>query len=307
VPSAALGTDCPVTAAGSVCTTVMPALFALLLALTVLLPASDAMPAIEADIVHQRVDGRDLHLDFMPPVIASGPSPVLVWVHGGGWRAGHRRDNHEGMRGFAKLGYASISVEYRLSSEATYPAQLDDICSALRWIVAQAQARSLDPRRVALLGGSAGGHLVLLTGFHGRIPVGMRIGAIINIAGPTNLSFALSLPAGDDALRASSGMDSRQLVAALLGSDDRTDKIYGEASPLTWVRRDVPPVLTLQGRDDLIVPPVQAMALHAALRAVGARERLVLVDGGHDFTGWPEVQRNAAFLGIIGFLAENLR
>lgn len=285
----------------------MPALLALLLALATLLPAGDALAAIEEGIVHTRIGDRELHLDFIPPAKATGPAPVLVWVHGGGWRAGSRRDNHEGMRGFATLGYASVSVEYRLTTEASHPAQLDDICAALRWVVAQAKARKLDPQRTALIGGSAGGHLVLLTGFHGQIPGGMRIRAIVNIAGPTNLSFALSLPAGDDALRASSGMDSRQLVAALVGTDDRADKAYGDASPMTWVRREVPPVLTLQGRDDPIVPPIQAMALHAALRAVGASERLVLVDGGHDFTGWPEMQRNAAFLGIIGFLAEHTR
>lgn len=285
----------------------MPALLALLLALAAFLPAGDAVPAIETDIVHSRIGGRDLHLDFIAPATASGPAPVLVWIHGGGWRAGHRRDNHEGMRGFAKLGYASISAEYRLTTEAKLPAQTDDICAALDWVAAQAQARNLDPKRVALVGGSAGGHLALLTGFHGRIPDGMRIRAIVNIAGPTNLSFALSLPAGDDALRASSGMDSRQLVAALVGSDDRADKSYGDASPMTWVRRDVPPVMTLQGRDDPIVPPIQAMALHAALRAVGASERLVLVSGGHDFTSWPEAQRNMAFLGIVGFLAEQMR
>ena len=174
-------------------------------------------------------------------------------------------------------------------------------------MVAQAQARNLDPRRTALIGGSAGGHLVLLTGFHGQIPGGMRIRAMVNIAGPTNLSFALSLPAGDAHLRAASGMDSSQLVAALVGTDDRADQAYGDASPMTWVRRDVPPVITLQGRDDPIVPPIQAQALHAALRAVGASERLVLVDGGHDFTGWPEAQRNAAFLGIIGFLSDHMR
>lgn len=279
-----------------------------LLALTALLSAADGVPAIEADIVHGRVGERALRLDFLPPTAAAaGPAPVLVWVHGGGWRAGSRRDNHEGMRGFAKLGYASVSVEYRLSSEAAHPAQLDDICAALRWVVAQARQRNLDPQRVALVGGSAGGHLVLLTGLHGSIPGGMRIRAIVNIAGPTNLSFALSLPAGDDALRAASGMDSRQLVAALVGSDDRSDRAYGDASPTTWVRRDAPPILTLQGRDDVIVPPIQAQALHAALRAVGASERLVLVDGGHDFTGWPEPQRTAAFLGIVGFLAEHLR
>lgn len=273
-----------------------------------LLAAGDVIPAIEADVVHTRVGDRALHLDFLPPAAAAAqPAPVLVWVHGGGWRAGHRRDNHEGMRGFARMGYASVAVEYRLTNEAAHPAQLDDICHALRWIVAQAQQRHLDPQRVALIGGSAGGHLVLLTGFHGRIPGGMRIRAIINMAGPTSLSFSLSLPAGDDALRGSSGMDSRQLVAALTGSDDRAHRSYGDASPLTWIRPDVPPVMTLHGRDDVIVPPVHAQALHAALRAVGAAERLVLLDGGHDLGSWNETQRNAAFLGVIGFLAEHLR
>lgn len=270
-----------------------------------LLAAGDGL---ETGIVHGRVGERAIHLDFLPPTMpAAKPAPVMVWIHGGGWRAGDRSNNHEGMRGFASMGYAGVSVEYRLSSEATHPAQLDDICSALRWVAAQARARNLDPQRVALIGGSAGGHLALLTGFHGSIPAGMRIRAIVNMAGPTSLSFALSLPSGDAALRGSCGMDSRGLIAALLGTEDRSAKAYGDASPLTWVRPDVPPVMTIQGRDDDIVPPVHAQALHATLRAVGASERLVMVDGGHDLGSWNKTQRDLAFLGVIGFLAEHLR
>jgi acetyl esterase/lipase len=278
---------------------------ALLLVLVLILRAGDAVPAIEEGLVFQRIGTREVRLDFCPGT--GHAAPVLVWIHGGGWLSGAARDMHEGMRGFAKFGYAGISVDYRLSGEAPHPAQIDDIAGALRWIAAEAPKRGLDPQRVALIGGSAGGHLALLAGFHGQVPPGMRIRAVINMAGPTNLSFALSLPPGDDALRASCGQDSRQLIATLRGSDDRSAKVYGEASPLTWVRRDVPPVLTMQGRDDVIVPPVQALALHAALRAVGATERLVLVDGGHDLGSWPEAQRNLAFMAAIAFLAEHLR
>lgn len=277
-----------------------------LLLLSVLLAAGEGTPVIVPGLVYQRVGTRDLHLDLCPAAGAA-PAPTLVWIHGGGWRTGRPADMHAAMHTLAGAGFAGIAVEYRLSGEATHPAQVDDIAAALRWIAAEGPGRGLDPQRVALVGGSAGGHLALLAAFRAPPPPGVRIRAVVNLAGPTHLSYTLSQPAGDAALRQACGLDSRQLIAALVGSEDRAAAVYGDASPLTWVRRDVPPVLSLQGRDDAIVPPMHAEALHAALRAVGASESLLLVDGGHDFGGWPEAQRNLAVLTLIGFLGRHLR
>lgn len=274
--------------------------------LAVLIHAEDAVPPIEADIVYSHEGKRDLRLDIQSPVSPKGMTPVLVWIHGGGWKTGDRRDVREGMRGFAKIGYTSISIEYRLSDEAIYPAQLNDTCAALRWIASQAELRALDIRRTALIGISAGGHLALLTGFHGRTPVGMQIKAIVNMAGPTCLSIPLSFQSGDTAPNSNpSATNPSQLVSAFLGSSNPADKVYGEASPLKWVRQGVPPVLSIHGRTDKTVSPMHSLALHAALRAVGVHEKLILLDGGHDLDGNAE-QANAAVVEIVNFIASNL-
>lgn len=288
----------------------LPRLFAVILltcSLAAAEPPADAGPAVEADLVYQRIGQRELRLDLCQATLGAAPRPVLVWVHGGGWRAGHRRDFREPMRNLAKLGFSGVAVEYRLSGEARHPAQIEDIAAALRWLAAEGPGRGLDPGRTALVGASAGGHLVLLAGFHGQVPAGVQVRAIVNCAGPVNLPLGRSLPAGDDELRRGCGMDSQQLIAALVGSDDRAAAVYAEASPLTWVRKGVPPVLTLHGTADALVPVAQAEALHAALRAAGASEQLVRGSGGHDVAGWPAPERDRAIMTMVGFLAQHLR
>lgn len=288
----------------------LPRLFAVILltcSLAAAEPPADAGPAVEADLVYQRIGQRELRLDLCQATLGAAPRPVLVWVHGGGWRAGHRRDFREPMRNLAKLGFSGVAIEYRLSGEARHPAQIEDIAAALRWLAAEGPGRGLDPGRTALVGASAGGHLVLLAGFHGQVPAGVQVRAIVNCAGPVNLPLGRSLPAGDDELRRGCGMDSQQLIAALVGSDDRAAAVYAEASPLTWVRKGVPPVLTLHGTADPLVPVAQAEALHAALRAAGASEQLVRGSGGHDVAGWPAPERDRAIMTMVGFLAQHLR
>lgn len=288
----------------------LPRLFAVILlacSLAAAEPPADAGPAVEADLVYQRIGQRELRLDLCQATLGAAPRPVLVWVHGGGWRAGHRRDFREPMRNLAKLGFSGVAVEYRLSGEARHPAQIEDIAAALRWLAAEGPGRGLDPGRTALVGASAGGHLVLLAGFHGQVPAGVQVRAIVNCAGPVNLPLGRSLPAGDDELRRGCGLDSQQLIAALVGSDDRAAAVYAEASPLTWVRKGVPPVLTLHGTADALVPVAQAEALHAALRAAGASEQLVRGSGGHDVAGWPAPERDRAIMAMVGFLAQHLR
>lgn len=289
----------------------LPRLLAVLLlagALVAAEPAGDPGPAVEADLVYHRLGQRELRLDLCQAALGAAPRPVLVWIHGGGWRAGHRRDFREPMRNLARLGFSGVAVEYRLSGEARHPAQLEDVAAALRWLAAEGPARGLDPRRVALVGASAGGHLALLAGFHGQVPAGVQVRAIVNCAGPVCLPLGRSLPAGDDELRRGCGLDSFQLMAALVGSEDRAAAVWAEASPLTWVRKEVPPVLTLHGGADQLVPIAQAEALHAALRAAGADEQLIRCPaGGHDVAGWPPAERDRAVMAMVAFLAQRLR
>lgn len=266
-----------------------------------------AEPIYRADIVTGKAGTRDLHLDLCFPGEGKGPFPLLVWIHGGGWHGGNRADYRDQMRGFANAGYASASLEYRFPPEARWPAQLDDLKLGLRYLRDAAPSLSLDLQRVAVLGGSAGGHLALMVGFDPAPIAGIPIRAIVNISGPTQLGLFTADPRGNAQLKAASGMDSRQLVADLVGNDDRSAAVYAEASPLTWIRTGVPPVLTLHGTEDLIVPLSQAEALHAALRRLKADETLILgAGGGHDVGAWPKQELGRGIGAITAFLAVKL-
>ncbi|MGL4464091.1 MAG: alpha/beta hydrolase fold domain-containing protein [Planctomycetia bacterium] len=105
--------------------------------------------------------GTDLKLDFVRPA-GKGPFPLVVLVHGGGWRVGSRTDYAEGQQGFAKFGFATASVQYRFAPKHTYPAQRDDIADALRFLVKNKEKYAVDPDRIGLMGASAGGHFAAL-------------------------------------------------------------------------------------------------------------------------------------------------
>ena len=284
---------------------------AAILVLITLLSASWRLPAAEfrltPDVVFGTASGQELKLDVCLPATGAGPFPLVVWIHGGGWSGGARGDFAEGMRGLASQGFAGISVDYRLAQVARFPAQLDDLRAALVFIAANARRLMVDPQRVAVLGGSAGGHLALLLGFAPHPVAGLRIRAVVNFAGPTQLGLFQSDPEGDAQLKGVSGKDSRALLAALLGTADRSAAIYASASPLTYVRPGLPPVLTIHGRDDHIVPLAQGEALHAALRNAGVTETLICgTGGGHDFGAWPEAERTRALLALGVFLAQQV-
>lgn len=267
-----------------------------------------AEPTYRADVVTGKAGNRDIHLDLCLPGQGAGPFPLLVWIHGGGWHGGSHHDYRNEMRGFAAAGYASASLEYRLAPEARWPAQLSDLKLGLRHLRDAAPTLGLDLQRVAVLGGSAGGHLALMVGFDAAPTAGIPIRAIVNISGPTQLGLFTADPRGDAELKAGSGMDSRQLVADFLGNDDRSAAIYAEASPLTWVRPGVPPVLTLHGTEDRIVPVSQAEALHAALRHITADEVLILgAAGGHDLGAWAKPEQDRGIAALTAFLAHRLR
>ncbi len=285
----------------------MRLLSSLLLLLSILTNSPAAEPRLVPDLVYSTLGKRELHLDLCLPT-ATNPTPLVVWIHGGGWHAGSYKESADGMAGFANLGIASASVEYRLAQEARFPAQRDDLHAALRYLVQIAPRYNFDPRRVILLGGSAGGHLALLMGFDPKPAAGMMIRGIINLDGPTHLGMFPTDPLGDAELKSSgSTMGARELVADFLGTSDRSATIYAEASPLTWVRPGVPPVLTLHGSDDHIVPFSQAEALHAALRHFGVEEKLLRgAGGGHTLESWPKADKDQAILAMRDFLMAHL-
>lgn len=248
----------------------------------------------EPNIVYAEPDGKPLHLDFMRPE-GPGPFPLVICVHGGGWRAGSRADYKAFQTNMAKQGIATASVQYRLAPAAKFPAQTDDVRNALNFVLADPQRFRADPRRILWMGGSAGGHLALLVGLEKSEAYTTRL--IVNVAGPTDLRTFQSLPSGDDALKKHVSRDSSELLIDLLGSADRTADIYREASPIEHVRADSPRIVTYHGEKDDIVPISQADSLHAKLRELKVPERLFKAkSGGHNIGAWDKDELLASML-----------
>lgn len=237
-------------------------------------PAAQQAPEgvrVLRDLEYAKVNGKSLRLDAFLPAGAAKPLPVIVWIHGGGWRAGSKeRCPAIPLSG---AGYAVFSIDYRLTDVAAFPAQIHDCKGAIRWIRAHAREYNLDPKRIGVWGSSAGGHLVALLGTSGDVKelegeVGgnldqsSRVQAVCDFCGPTLLTGAALTP-GDP--RAS--QDGPEAVRKLLGGplSENRDKAR-LASPVQHVTKDDPPFLIVHGAKDPLVPVRQAELLHEALK-----------------------------------------
>jgi|GEM_PF-709788 len=250
------------------------------------------------DVEYDRPGGRQpLALDFVRPR-GEGPFPLVVCIHGGGWRQGSRTEYAEFQSTMAGKGIATVSVQYRLAPAAKFPAQSQDLRNALNFVLADNARFRVDPKRVIWMGGSAGGHLASLAGFEKHDAFETRL--IVNVAGPTDLRTFRSLPSGDEVLKKYVTRNSSELLEDLLGTADRSAEIYREASPVEHIRPSGPRVLTLHSEKDDMVPIEQAETLHAKLRAAGVSEKLFRVkSGGHDLATWDAGERLEALTQVV--------
>ncbi|WP_428950644.1 alpha/beta hydrolase fold domain-containing protein [Streptomyces sp. cg35] len=231
--------------------------------------------------------GRPLELDlWLPGPEAASPVPVVLFAHGGAWRRGRRDDMGARTRPWepgpferiAAAGLAVACVDYRLSGEANFPAPLEDLRTALRWLGIRADELGVDPRRTVVWGESAGGHLAsLLALTHTDPPLA---GAVVWY-GPADLTTARPPfdPAAPDTME-----------ALLLGAAPAAvPELAVAASPVRQAHADAPPFLVLHGEDDVMVPVSHGQDLAAALRAAGAPVELRTVPGAnHGWTGLDE-------------------
>jgi acetyl esterase/lipase len=256
--------------------------------------------------------GRPLETDLWLPEEPSGPVPVVVFVHGGAWRTGLRDDlgprfRHWSPSPFARwvrAGFAVACPDYRLSGEATHPAQREDLHTLLAWLHGRAGELGLDTARTVLWGESAGGHLAALTAL--TAPGARETATIRGCAtwyAPTDL-VRLAEDAGHGDARDRTTFEALLLGAAPAEAPGRAR----DASPVAHVRADAPPFLVLHGSRDGIVPFAQGERLAAARRAAGAPVDFRPVPGGdHLWVGVTEAEVERCFTATLDFAARCVR
>ena len=256
--------------------------------------------------MYARPGGVPLHADVYLPEGSSGPCPAIIWIHGGGWRSGNRELAPDLRRFFAERGFAMVAIDYRLSRAAVFPAQIEDVRTAIRWLRSVAPAYGIDAKRVGLWGASAGGHLAALAALAPldcfRPPGALypdHDNAIQAVAiGYAPIDFlqldahrppsgtrsddpeSLLLPDPDLPSTAAHSYESLLLGAPIATCPDRVRA----ANPIAYRDGASVPFLILHGLADTTVPPHQSELLYDALKARHTNVALALIDGlGHGF------------------------
>ena len=223
------------------------------------------------DVQYARVPGPDgamrpLLFDAVFPADAAEPLPIVVYLHGGAWQRGSRRDGYPVIGPLARSGAFAVTIDYRLLPDQ-YPAPLDDVYTLLRFLTEQAETLHLDPNRVVLIGTTAGGHLATLAALAANAeledgaPARPRVSGAIALSGSTDLA--------DPAF----GAVAQRIIDAW-AADQRES-----ASPVSHVDADDPALLLVHAADDPIVPASQAHRLAERMKAAGARARVLIVEG----------------------------
>ena len=221
-------------------------------------------------------------LDLYLPA-ADEPVPLVIWVHGGAWRAGDKQNCP--ARRFLRDGMAVASLNYRLSGHAIFPAQIRDCRAAVRWLRRRHEEFGLDPDRFGVWGSSAGGHLVALLGTAGESdafgdadPVSCRVQAVCDFFGPTDF-LQMNRQAGADGVIDHDAADSPESLLVGQAIQDAPERVRA-ANPITYVGDDDPPFLIVHGDRDRLVPVQQSELLAEALQQAEVDVQFRVVEGG---------------------------
>ena len=282
------------------------ALFALVaLLLLVAAPRDSAAITAERDVVYGTAQGTPLLLDLAMPGTGNGPFPVVVFLHGGGWSEGNRQEMNHFIEGVAGLGYVGVTVAYRLVPAARFPAQLEDCKAAVRWLRANAAKYRINPKRIGVVGFSAGGHLASMLGVTskndgfegvgGNPGQSSRVQAVVSFFGLTDFSTR-------DWPR---DLENGVIEPFLGGSFANHADEYRRASPITYVTSDAPPFLFFHGSEDKLVPIDQSKRLGEKLRNAGVFAEVNVLEGeGHGFT---DAANQKAMRRMLDFLDAHLK
>ena len=266
---------------------------------------------VHRDIEYARIGEHSLRLDLHLPDGSSTPAPLIVWVHGGGWRNGSKKAVP--LAPLVARGFAIASVDYRLTPVAPFPANVHDIKAAIRFLRAHRSDYQLATDRIAIAGGSAGGHLAALVGVtNGHLELEGEIGtdrgqssdihAIASFYGASNLQSILrqSTPFG-------LGVRIPALQLLLRGQPEEKPELARLASPVAHVDASDPPLLLVHGDQDPQMPVAQSLEFVGAYERVGLKARFIPihggVHGGREFYDEPRLALVQEFLVAAGIAA----
>jgi acetyl esterase/lipase len=243
---------------------------------------------VKPNVTYAAASNTELKLDLYLPRGAKTKLPTLIYVHGGGWIDGSKERSVLLLAPYLAQGWAVVNVEYRLARVALAPAALEDVRCALRWVQANAAEYRFDPDAIVVAGDSAGGHLALaaamlpqdsrfdrscatpdMVRWNSAVQAPLKVAAVINWFGVTDVAALLE------------GSSARHFAVEWFGSMLERRALAVSISPLGLVRPGLPPVVTIHGDEDPVVPYAQATALHAALDQHGVPNELVTVAGGN--------------------------
>lgn len=229
------------------------------------------------NIEYKKVDTVSLQLDMYKSKDLQKPAPAMIFIHGGAWKSGKRSDYVSYLVKYAKKGFVTITVSYRLAQVAKFPAAVQDVNCAVQWVRDHADEYGIDASRMVLIGGSAGGHLSMMAGYAEDDPLfnkdcyapnSGKVKAVINLYGVADLTTAES--------------KIRKEPLNFIGAKyDEKPEMYKMASPRFFITSDDPPTLTFHGTIDSIVPVSQSDSLDIWLKEAGVPHDY------HRLKGWP--------------------
>lgn len=256
------------------------------------------------NVTYSIANNFECKLDVYARRSTNGPVPTAIYIHGGGWVSGEKESYMLNIFPYLEMGCAVVSVEYRLAKVSLAPAAVEDCRLALRWVIKNARKYGFDTTRIVVTGGSAGGHLALMTGMldsnagfdspkeWDQINPPMKVAAIVNWFGITDVADLLS------------GPNRQNYAISWLGSQPNREALAESISPITYVREGIPPILTIHGDNDNLVPYSHAIRLHKALDKANVQNQLITIPGG-SHGGFTRDQMMMIYGAIREFLKKN--
>jgi acetyl esterase/lipase len=258
----------------------------------------------EPNVAYASSDPQQV-MDIVRPKDTSTKHPAVVCIHGGGFRAGSRKGYGPLCVRLAKEGYVAVTVDYRLAPKAPFPAAVYDVKAAVRYLRANAAKLGIDPDRIGVMGGSAGGHLALFLGVTGNVPEfegdgpnrdqSSKVQVVVDFFGPSDFTKSYG-----------KSVDAAEVLPLFLGGDlEHARQMHLRASPLNWVTPNAAPTLAIQGTKDRYVNYEQSVWIIDRLLSAGVAAELETIAGAdHGFKGADEER---AELRMIEFFARFLK